>query len=102
MALGIKKITESVIEDGRSLIMIGTFNTAANNNTGAIENFDENRAIPIGALLSSPDGAAVVSSASPLPPQAANETSMRTAMSIAKIFFIGICSPFKKYYFRTL
>jgi hypothetical protein len=59
MALGIKKITESVIEDGRSLIMIGTFNTAANNNTGAIENFDENRAIPIGALLSSPDGAAV-------------------------------------------
>ena len=49
MALGIKKITESVIEDGRSLTITGTLN---NNNIA----FTDNNALPAGALLASPDG----------------------------------------------
>ena len=56
MALGIKKITESVIEDGRSLTMIGTYNKSANGNKGAMENFDENKAIPLGAVIASTSG----------------------------------------------
>lgn len=49
MGLGIKKITESVIEDNRSLIMLGTL----------IDNkisYNDNKAVPIGAIASTPDG----------------------------------------------
>jgi chromosome segregation ATPase len=46
MALGIKKITESVIEDNRSLIMIGTLNA-----TGKKIDFNDNKAVPEGAIL---------------------------------------------------
>ena len=49
MALGIKKITESLVEDSRSLIMIGTLN---NDNI----DFDDNKAVPTGALITSIDG----------------------------------------------
>ena len=49
MALGIKKITESVIEDGRSLTIIGQLN---NNNIS----FTDNNALPVGAVLASSDG----------------------------------------------
>ena len=44
MALGIKKITESVVEDGRSLIIIGTLN---GDRIGI-----DNEAIPVGAVFS--------------------------------------------------
>jgi hypothetical protein len=47
MALGIKKITESVVEDDRSLIMLGKLN----NDSSKIE-FDDNKAVPIGAIIS--------------------------------------------------
>lgn len=56
MALGIKKITESVIEDGRSLVIIGQYNPQADGNIGLMENYDESRAIPLGAVIASPDG----------------------------------------------
>ena len=56
MALGIKKITESVVEDGRGLTMIGSYNSTANGGEGVIENFKESRAVPVGAVLSAPDG----------------------------------------------
>jgi chromosome segregation ATPase len=46
MALGIKKITESVIEDNRSLIMIGTLNAS-----GKKIDFNDNKAVPEGAIL---------------------------------------------------
>ena len=46
MALGIKKITESVIEDNRSLIMIGTLNAS-----GKKIDFNDNKAVPQGAIL---------------------------------------------------
>jgi hypothetical protein len=66
MALGIKKITESVIEDGRGLTMIGSYNGSIKDKdgveVGAIENFKENRAVPIGAILTAtnaPSGAAL-------------------------------------------
>ena len=49
MALGIKKITESVVEDGRSLIMIGTL---GDNKV----NYTDNKAVPIGAIATTPDG----------------------------------------------
>ena len=44
MALGIKKITESVIEDNRSLTMIGTLQEDR-------IFFDDNKAVPPGALI---------------------------------------------------
>ena len=49
MALGIKKITESVVEDERSLIMLGTYNPFDNKIT-----YDDNKAVPVGAIISSP------------------------------------------------
>ena len=49
MALGIKKITESVIEDGRSLILIGKL-------SGDIISISDNKAIPVGAIYASPVG----------------------------------------------
>lgn len=45
MALGIKKITESVVEDDRSLIMLGKLND------DKVE-FDDNKAVPVGAIIS--------------------------------------------------
>ena len=51
MALGIKKITESVVEDERALIMIGSYTA----DTDMVE-FDDNNAVPDGALLASVDG----------------------------------------------
>lgn len=45
MALGIKKITESVVEDDRSLIMLGKLN-------GDKVEFDDNKAVPVGAIIS--------------------------------------------------
>ena len=47
MALGIKKITESVIEDERSLIMLGKLN----GDSSKVE-FDDNKAVPVGAIIS--------------------------------------------------
>lgn len=49
MALGIKKITESVIEDGRSLVLIGKL-------SGDIIAILDNKAIPAGAVYASPNG----------------------------------------------
>lgn len=49
MALGIKKITESVIEDGRSLVLIGKL-------TGDVINIKDNKAIPVGAVYATPTG----------------------------------------------
>ncbi len=49
MALGIKKITESVIEDGRSLVLIGRL-------AGDIISILDNKAIPAGAVYASPNG----------------------------------------------
>lgn len=46
MALGIKKITESVIEDERSLIMLGKLN--GNHKI----DYDDNKAVPNGAIIS--------------------------------------------------
>ena len=46
MALGIKKITESVIEDNRSLIMIGTLNASWKK-----KDFKDKKAVPEGAIL---------------------------------------------------
>ena len=51
MALGIKKITESVVEDERALIMLGSYTA----DTDMIE-FDDNNAVPDGALIASVDG----------------------------------------------
>ena len=48
MATGIKKITESVIENGRSLIIIGSHGADEN------INYNDNNAIPSGAVLSAP------------------------------------------------
>ena len=45
MALGIKKITESVVEDDRSLIMLGKLN-------GDKVEFNDNKAVPLGAIIS--------------------------------------------------
>ena len=45
MALGIKKITESVVEDDRSLIMLGKLND------DKVE-FNDNEAVPVGAIIS--------------------------------------------------
>ena len=45
MALGIKKITESVVEDDRSLIMLGKL-------SGDNVEFDDNKAVPVGAIIS--------------------------------------------------
>ena len=45
MALGIKKITESVVEDDRSLIMLGKLND------DKVE-FNDNKAVPVGAIIS--------------------------------------------------
>jgi hypothetical protein len=45
MALGIKKITESVVEDDRSLIMLGKL-------SGDKVEFDDNKAVPVGAIIS--------------------------------------------------
>lgn len=47
MALGIKKITESVIEDERSLIMLGKLNSDKSK-----VQFDDNKAVPNGAIIS--------------------------------------------------
>ena len=47
MALGIKKITESVVEDGRSLILIGK---AYSSGIDKID-FTDNKAIPTGAII---------------------------------------------------
>ena len=47
MALGIKKITESVVEDDRSLIMLGRLNI-----DGSKIEFDDNKAVPKGAIIS--------------------------------------------------
>lgn len=47
MALGIKKITESVVEDDRSLIMLGKLN----GDSSKVE-FDDNKAVPKGAIIS--------------------------------------------------
>ena len=47
MALGIKKITESVVEDERSLIMLGKLNS----DSSKVE-FDDNKAVPLGAIIS--------------------------------------------------
>ncbi len=51
MALGIKKITESVVEDRRSLVMIGSYSA-----TEDMIEFDDNNAVEAGALLASVDG----------------------------------------------
>ena len=51
MALGIKKITESVVEDRRSLVMIGSYSAAED-----MVEFDDNNAVEAGALLASVDG----------------------------------------------
>ena len=48
MALGIKKITESVVEDERALIMIGSYSSSDD-----VIEFDDNNAVPEGALISS-------------------------------------------------
>lgn len=45
MALGIKKITESVVEDDRSLIMLGKL-------SGDKVEFNDNKAVPVGAIIS--------------------------------------------------
>ena len=47
MALGIKKITESVVEDGRSLILIGSEYRSGIDRI----DFTDNRAVPVGAIL---------------------------------------------------
>ena len=47
MALGIKKITESVVEDERSLIMLGKLNSDKSK-----VQFDDNKAVPNGAIIS--------------------------------------------------
>lgn len=47
MALGIKKITESVIEDGRSLVLIGSSYHSGTDNI----DFKDNKAIPTGAVI---------------------------------------------------
>lgn len=49
MALGIKKITESVVEDDRSLIMLGKYNSFDDKIV-----FDDNKAVPEGAIIASP------------------------------------------------
>ena len=51
MALGIKKITESVIEDKRALTMVGSYSADID-----MVEFDDNNAVEIGALLTSTDG----------------------------------------------
>ena len=52
MALGIKKITESVIEDGRSLVTIGTYLPAKlGSDDDIIDNIKDNNAIDNGALF---------------------------------------------------
>lgn len=55
MALGIKKITESVVEDGRSLTMIGSL-------IDDKISYDDNKAVPIGAIASTPDGTVKIKS----------------------------------------
>ena len=52
MATGIKKITESVIENGRSLVILGTHGVNAQGEE--VINYDDNNAIPSGAVLSAP------------------------------------------------
>lgn len=47
MALGIKKITESVVEEERSLTMLGKLN-----NSKSKVDFDDNKAVPVGAVIS--------------------------------------------------
>ena len=47
MALGIKKITESVVEDERSLIMLGKLSSDKSK-----VQFDDNKAVPNGAIIS--------------------------------------------------
>jgi hypothetical protein len=49
MALGIKKITESVVEDDRSLIMLGKYNPFDDKIA-----YDDNKAVPQGAIIASP------------------------------------------------
>ena len=51
MALGIKKITESVVEDERSLIMLGKLNSDKSK-----VQFDDNKAVPNGAIITSGTG----------------------------------------------
>jgi hypothetical protein len=47
MALGIKKITESVVEEERSLTMLGKLTSDKSK-----VNFDDNKAVPVGAVIS--------------------------------------------------
>ena len=51
MALGIKKITESVIEEGRALTTIGTFFDANENNKEGKITVNDNLAIDPGGLF---------------------------------------------------
>ena len=55
MALGIKKITETVVDDNRSLVMLGSYTYDKQQNIDEIE-FEDNNAVPDGAVLASPNG----------------------------------------------